>query len=420
MKPLSLESPAPNSLKIPKPLLIFILGTLTALSPFSIDMYLSAFPDIARGLNTTVAKVSLSLSSYFVGLALGQLFYGPLLDRFGRKRPLYAGISIYILASVGCLMSHSIEALIAFRLIQALGGCVAGVASMTMVRDLFTTKESAKVFSLLILILGASPLLAPTIGGYIATAFGWPAVFIALIVGAALLLTAVFFILPETRGSDTSITLKLGPILKVYATILREPQFYAYSLSGAVAFSGLFVYVAGSPIIFMEIFKVTPQVYGWIFAGLSVGFIGASQFNIICLKRFRNDQILRAALTVQATAGVLFLAGTLTGGLSFVSTLILLFFILGSIGFANPNAAALALAPFKKNGGSAAALLGFLQMSLGATASIGVGIIGSETVLPTAAILAASGTLGLVVLTIGTRKIVVKVNTTEGDPFVAH
>lgn len=414
-----LMRPSDTFSKIPKPLFIFILGTLTALSPFSIDMYLSAFPDIAQALGTTVSKVSLSLSSYFVGLAIGQLFYGPLLDRFGRKPPLYAGLSLYILASIGCLMSHSIEALIIFRLVQALGGCVAGVASMAMVRDVFSTKESAKVLSLLILILGASPLLAPTVGSYVAAHFGWASVFVALAVGATLLLFTSFFILPETHQADKGVTLKLGPITHVYMEVFRQPQFRAFTLAGAVAFSGLFVYVAGSPIIFMGIFKVSAQVYGWIFAGLSVGFIGASQMNIVLLKRFRNEQILKGALTVQATAGTIFLVGTLLGGFSFYPTLILLFFILSSIGFANPNAAAMALAPFERNVGSAAALMGFLQMGLGATASVGVGIIGSETILPTAAILAFAGTVSLAILILGTRNL--KIKTASADAVaVAH
>lgn len=385
--------------------MILILGFLTALSPFSIDMYLSAFPEIAKALDTTVARVSLSLSSYFVGLAMGQLFYGPLLDRFGRKKPLYGGLALYIVASFGCLFSPAIESLIVFRLLQAIGGCAAGVASLAMVRDLFSVSEAAKVFSLLILILGASPLLAPTAGGYAAAAFGWPSVFIILLVIAGLLLATVIFVLPETHRSDQKIQLEFGPIIRTYLEILKTPQFYAYSVSGAVAFSGLFVYVASSPLIFMGVFEVTSQVYGWIFAGLSVGFIGASQLNILLLKKFRNEQILRVALVVQAAVSALFLSAALSGALNLPIAIGLFFIILACVGLANPNASALALAPFAENAGSAAALLGFLQMSIGAAASVGVGILAVESVLPTATTLAVSGGLGAIILFLGSRKI---------------
>src|SRR5258706_880785 len=153
--------------------LILILGLLTAIGPFSIDMYLPAFPDIAKNLNTTVARVTLSLSSFFIGISAGQLLYGPLLERFGRKNPLYAGLCIYLLASLGCALAASVQALIALRLLQALGGCVGMAAARAMVRDLFEVKENAKVFSTLMLVVAVSPIVAPTAGGYVTAIFGW-------------------------------------------------------------------------------------------------------------------------------------------------------------------------------------------------------------------------------------------------------
>src|SRR3990167_525420 len=162
--------------------IIFTLGLLTALSPFSIDMYLPAFPQIARDLHTTTGDLALSLSSYFTGLAFGQLFYGPLLDRFGRKKPLYAGLLFYVLASVGCMLSKNLETLIFWRFLAGAGGCVASVASIAIVRDLFTTEESSKVFSLIILVVGASPLLAPMVGSIVAIHIGWQALFALLII----------------------------------------------------------------------------------------------------------------------------------------------------------------------------------------------------------------------------------------------
>src|SRR3954467_9190822 len=178
-------------------LLILILGLLSAIGPFSIDMYLPGFPTIAVKLHTTVDKVGYSLSSFFIGICVGQLLCGPLLDRFGRKRPLLIGLILYILSSIGCSLSNSVEALIFFRFLQALGGCVGMVAPNAIVRDIFPVEENAKVFSLLILILGVSPILAPTAGSYLIAAFGWPVVFIVLASVAFVILLAVIFWLRE-------------------------------------------------------------------------------------------------------------------------------------------------------------------------------------------------------------------------------
>jgi len=386
-------------------ILILILGSMTALSPFSIDMYLPAFQAIASDFSTTVARVSLSLSSYFVGLAVGQLFYGPLLDRYGRKRPLYVGLVVFILASLCCLFAKSTEALVAWRLIQALGGCVAGVASMAMVRDLFTIKESAKIYSLLILILGVSPLLAPTIGGYLSVEFGWHSVFLVLALMALALLLAIRFFLQESHIADPSVSLRIVPIFKGFAEIIKNPQFYTYAFSGAVAFSGLFVYLAGSPVIFLETFKVRAQVYGWIFAIVAAGMILASQLNVVFLKRFSNQQVLRTALTAQFLIGCGLCVGTWMGVLGLIGTVAMLFLFMGSFGLTNPNGGALALGPFSKNAGRASALLGFLQMGAGALASTSIGLLGISEMLPVVSVMAGTSFLGLVILHWGTRKV---------------
>lgn len=217
-------------------LLILLLGSLTALEPFSIDMYLPGFPAIARDLHTTAAKVSLSLSGYFIGISLGQLLYGPLLDRFGRKPPLYVGLIVYILASAGCAAASSIEGLIIMRVIQAIGSCAAAVASVAMVRDLFPVKDNAKVFSLLLLVVGASPMIAPTVGGYVTAAWGWQAVFLILLGMGVTILVATALWLPASYAPDRSISLKPRPILTNFGQVLREPQFYTYALTGAIAF----------------------------------------------------------------------------------------------------------------------------------------------------------------------------------------
>ena len=383
--------------------IILILGALSTVTPFAIDMYLPAFPQIATDLGTSAPKIAFSLSSYLVGMAIGQIFYGPLLDRFGRKPPLYFGLLLFVSASVGCIVSGTVESLIAFRFLQALGGCAAQVAAVTMVRDFFPVEERTKVFSLLVLILGASPLLAPTVGSFIAVNMGWQWVFIVLAGMIALLLAIVFLFLPEGHQPDESVSLKLKPILVNFAAILKEPQFYTYALAGAFSFAGLLVYVAAAPIIFMDVFKVSAQTFGGIFALLSIGIIGGSQVNLLLARRFSSERIFQVALVCQCVVSVAFLIGTLAGLFELVATTILFFAYLSCLGILSPNATALALAPFGKNAGSASALLGFLQIGTGALASSGVGLFNSGSRLPAICILATTALLALLILIAGKR-----------------
>ena len=390
---------------------VLILGCLTALSPFSIDMYLPGFPDIAKSLNTTTAQVALSLSSYFIGLAGGQLLYGPLLDRFGRKPPLYIGLVVYIVASAGCFMSADIDTLIILRFIQAVGGCAAGVASMTMVRDLFPVEENAKVFALLILVLGASPMVAPTVGGYITAAFNWHLIFVVLGIMGLLLIPAVVW-LPDTYKPNRNYSLKPAPIISSFWEVAKTPQFFTYALAGAFSFMGLFVYVSGSPMVFMELFKVEAKTYGWIFAGLSIGFIGASQLNNVLLKKFTSEQIAKAALTIQVISSVIFFAGSSYGVFGLAGTIAMIFIMLCCVGTTNPNASALSLAPFAENAGTAASLLGALQLGLGSFGTMLISYFNIPTTLPMAGIMAASASIALLVLLVGSRFIKNKVNAT--------
>jgi DHA1 family bicyclomycin/chloramphenicol resistance-like MFS transporter len=386
-------------------LIIIILGALSTISPFAIDMYLPAFPQIAEAMHTSTARVSLSLASYFAGLAIGQLFYGPLLDRFGRKLPLYAGLSLFVVASMLCLTARTVEWLIAFRFLQALGGCAAQVAAMAMVRDFFHVDETAKIISLLILIISASPLLAPSIGVYVAVHLGWQWVFIVLSVFVLLMMAVTRWVLPEGHEADRNISLRLSPIVKNYATVLKEPQFITYSMAGAFAFSGLLVYVSSSPIIFMEVFHLSAQKFGAIFAGLAVGFIGSNQVNVLLLRKFSSEQIFRATLLVECPVALLLLIGTLCGWFGLQAILVLLFIALTSLGLAYPNAAALSLVPFDRNIGSASAMLGFLQIGVSGVASASIGIFDSHTMMPVALILCATSFIGLAILIVGKRYI---------------
>ncbi|HWA33202.1 MAG TPA: multidrug effflux MFS transporter [Cyclobacteriaceae bacterium] len=384
---------------------ILILGALSTIGPFAIDMYLPGFPAIAEDLNTTVDSVSYSLSSFFFGVCFGQLICGPLLDRFGRKRVLYAGLAIFIIASLGCAMATSIEGLILSRLFQALGGCVGMVAPRAIVRDMFPIQENAKVFSLLILILGVSPIMAPTVGSYVIAVFGWNYVFVILAIVTTLVLAAVIFWLPESHPPDPSFSLRPMPILRSFMFVLKEPQFYTNALAGGVASAGLFAYLAGSPFVFMELYQVSEQQYGGIFSLIATGLILSSQLNTVLLKRFSTAQLMRAVLSVQVIMGMMLFAGTALDWLGLYGTIFLIFLFLGCQGFTFPNSAALSMAPFSKEAGSASALMGALQMGLGALASAAVGYFNAQSAIPMTAIMASCTTLGFVILLVGNRRI---------------
>jgi MFS transporter, DHA1 family, multidrug resistance protein len=385
--------------------IILLLGVLMTVTPISIDLYLPAFSQIAKDFGTTPATISLSVTSYFIGFAIGQLLYGPLLDRFGRKPPLLGGLIIYVIATIGCVITQSIEMMIAIRFIQALGGCVAGVAAISMVRDFFPVEESAKILSLLILILGVSPLLAPTLGSFIAIWLGWEWIFIALAIIVFLVLLLIFFFLPEVYKPDRTVSLRIKPMLATFLSILKNPQFTVYTLSGAFSFATLFLYVAGSPVIFMEIFQLSPQAYGGVFALLSVGFIGSNQLNIFLLRKYKSEQLFRVALICQVIVNIIFLIGALNNWYGLAATITMLFLSLSCLGLIYPNASALALTPFTKNIGSASALLGFLQIGVAGLASGGVGMFNSGTSVPIVAMMVITSVIAFLLLLIWGKKV---------------
>jgi DHA1 family bicyclomycin/chloramphenicol resistance-like MFS transporter len=384
-------------------MLILILGSITAIGPFSIDMYLPAFTAIATDLHTTVAHISLSLSAFFIGISIGQFIYGPLLDRFGRKKPLYAGLLLYLFASVLCAVAESADSLIAFRFLQALGGCAGMVASRAMVRDLFDVTENAKIFSMLMLVVGVSPIVAPTLGGYITVAFGWHVIFILLAIMSALILAAVYFVLPESRSADPAYSLKPPAIIGNFLAVIKEPQFYTYAFTGAIASAGLYAYIAGSPSVFMEIYKVSEKQYGWIFALVALGLILSSQLNSLMLRRYKSEQIIRVALLCQGITGLYLYIASANGWIGLTGTILLILVFLSCQGFTFPNSSALSMAPFSRNAGSASALMGAIQMGIGALTSALVSFLSDATARPMTGVMACCSILSFCILLTGSR-----------------
>ncbi|WP_020596926.1 Bcr/CflA family multidrug efflux MFS transporter [Spirosoma panaciterrae] len=400
--------------------IILILGTLSTISPFSIDMYLPGFPAIARDLHTSIAQVQLSLTAYLIGISLGQLLYGPLLDRFGRKLPLYAGLVVYVLASVGCAMATSIETLIAMRLIQALGGCVGLVAAQALVRDLFPVNQIAQIFSLLILVVAVSPMIAPTVGGYASELLGWHSIFIILAVITVLILVSSYFALPDGKPADPSLSLRPKAVLGSFLMVLRQPQFLTYALVGGIATAAPFAYLAGSSDVFINIYHTSPQEYGWIFAFLSIAVIAPTQLNRFFLKRFTSEQIIFATLLYQSVIGLIMVFGTWAGWYGQYGLITILFLFLCGQNITGPNASALSLAPFERHAGSAAALMGSFRMGIGACVSGAVSFFHNHTAIPMVSVMTACVVSSLFILLLGSQVIKHRRKRTNVDEPMAE
>lgn len=384
--------------------LIFILGLLTSIGPFSVDMYLPAFNRIAVDLNTSISNVMYSLSTYFIGISFGQLIYGPLLERYGRKKPIYFGLVIYLLASMGCIVAFNVDMLITMRFFQAIGGCVGMVAARTMVRDLFSPTDFAKIFSSLMLIVAVSPILAPTFGGYVTAYLGWHYVFVFLFILVSAIFVAAYYLLPQSRTPDHTISLKPLPIAKSYFNVFKKVQFTTYALTGAISYSVVYTYITGSPHVFMGSFHASEKTYGWIFAVIAAGLIGSSQLNSLALNKYESKKILRTAFSVQIIIGLLFITLSYMQLLDMYGAIAFIFCFIFCQGFIMPNASAFAMAPFEKNAGSASALLGFLQMVIGATSSALMGIFQEGALLAMTIIMTSSTLIAFIIFNMGERK----------------
>ncbi len=388
--------------------LVLVLGLIAALGPLSIDMYLPVLPSIASSLNTPESAVQLSLAAYFLGLSLGQLVYGPLSDTLGRRKPLMAGLAIYVVASLGCAWAPTIETLIAFRFIQALGGCAGVVISRAIVRDLFARQEAARVFSRLMLIMGAAPIIAPLLGSSLVAwnpaGSGWRAIFVVLAGVGLVTLVCSAKLIQETLQKEISSEKERGvsakhSLLATYVSLAFDRTFMAYALAGGLAQAGMFAYITGSPFVFMKHFHFGATAYAWLFGANALGLIAASQWNSRLLLTKSSETILGGALVGLATAG---------GGLVIVSffnasALVLaapLFLYVATLGLTFPNASACALANQGHRAGSASALLGTLQFVIASVASGAVSALGEGSPRAMAAVI---GTCGLLALTMFVR-----------------
>jgi len=381
--------------------IILILGALSTISPFAIDMYLPGFPVIAKDLNTTIAHVQLSLTSYFIGIAAGQLLYGPLLDRFGRKKPLFIGLAVYVLASIGCAFTSTADALIAMRFIQALGGCVGMVAAQTFVRDLFPIERSAQAFSWMTLVVAVSPMIAPTVGGYLMSFAGWQSVFIALAVVTVLILWLAYKVLPDGRPANKELSLRPQAVLSSFYEVAKHPRFVMYCLGGGLIAAAPFAYIAGSADVFMNLHHLSEKEYGWVFALIGGVIIGSTQMNHLLLRHFSSEQIIRVTIIYQIVVGAVLISGALMSWFNVTALIALIALFLAAHGITNTNATALSLAPFSRNTGSAASLLGSFRMAMGGVTSALVSAFHNGTAIPMILVMVGTVVAGFLIMQAG-------------------
>lgn len=345
---------------------ILLLGSLTAFGAVTIDLYLPTLPAIARDYGTSAAAVQLTLSTFFVGMALGQLFFGPLSDRIGRRPTILIGCGVYVVASLACALAPSIEALVVGRFFQALGCCAAMVTCRAIVRDRYDHRDSARIFSLLMLVLAIAPLLAPTVGGWIALAAGWHAVFYAFVAVGIAIAFAVGFRLDESRSAATAQAARGQDMLSAYARLLRERRLIGYLLVGAANGATLFSYIAASPDLVVNVWGFSEGQFGLVFAAIAVGIVGSSQINRALLKHRSPDAILAWATLGAALAGA---ALWLVADAPLIIFLPVLFVALSSNGLIAANASAGALNVDPLRAGAISGLMGGINFGMGAIAS---------------------------------------------------
>ena len=364
-----------------------LLGILTAVGPVSIDMYLPAFPAIEAALGGAPGTAQVTLATFFAGLAVGQLTQGSLSDRLGRRGPLLAGTTLYTLASIGCALAPTLFWLAAFRLAAAFGGSASMVIPRAIVRDLADGHDAARLMSRLMLVMGAAPILAPSLGGLVLAWGNWQAIFWIIALYGAISTLLVWRFLPDTLPVQYRVKLGPGAQASRYLSILRERSFITHALTGGFCSFGMFAYIGGSPVVFIDHFGLSPSLFAVVFGACAAGLIAASQINPLLVGRFGPSRILRAALRVllAATMALVFLAWL---GLDRpLSVAVPLFVCTAGFGIVMPNATLGALSRHAARAGSASALIGTLQFLLGAMSGLLVGVLSDGTARPMALLL---------------------------------
>jgi DHA1 family bicyclomycin/chloramphenicol resistance-like MFS transporter len=374
--------------------IILILGALSAFGPLAIDFYLPGFPAMATYFGTDEKHIQLTLAAYFMGLSLGQLAYGPVADRFGRRIPLLVGVSLFTLASLACAFAPDLEWLIGARFVQALGGCAGMVLARAIVSDKCNAVESAKVFSQLMLVMGLAPILAPMLGGALVNTAGWQAIFLCLTVFSAACLFAVALGLPESMPAEHP-RQPLRGALRLYADLFRDRVFIGHALTGGIAMAGMFSYIAGSPFVFIKLYGVPAEHYGWLFGTNAAGFILVAQVNARLLRKYGPAFLLSRGVWVYLAAGLTVLGISLMRTEQLWPLLVPLFVCLASLGCIIPNASACAMNGQGRRAGSASALMGFLQFSVAAGAASLVGVLHDGTATPMTMVISLCGVLAV-------------------------
>lgn len=373
--------------------LLVLLGTLTAIGPLSLDMYLPAFPAMTRDLGADQAGIQLSLTTCLIGLALGQLVTGPLSDRWGRRRPVLVGVVAYTVLALACAAAPNAPLLAAARFAQGVAGGMGVVVARAVVRDLYSGRDAAKYFSRLTLVFGVAPVAAPGVGSLVLRFGSWRAVFVTLAVIGAVLAVAVALRLPETLPAERRSTGGLGGTVRTMRSLLADRVYLGYALTQGFAFAGLFAYISGSSFVFQDVFGVSAAVFSVVFGVNALALVAVGQANARLLDRFTPRRLLVTTLVVGVVTAVGVLTGALAGSLAV--TAVALFAFVGSLGMVMPNSTALALDAHARHAGTAAALMGGIQSVVGALAAPLVGLGGEGSALPMAVVLAGAAFLSL-------------------------
>ncbi|ANC80130.1 multidrug effflux MFS transporter [Pseudomonas putida] len=372
--------------------MVLILGALSAFGPLAIDFYLPAFPAMAQAFATDEKHVQATLAAYFLGLSIGQLAYGPVADRFGRRKPLMFGVTLFTLASLACAYAPNLDTLVVARFIQALGGCAGMVLSRAIVSDKCDPVASAKVFSQLMLVMGLAPILAPMLGGVLVNLAGWQSIFLALSLFSAGCLLAVSLGLPESLPEHIP-RQPLSGALRQYLRLLADRVFLGHALTGGIAIAGMFAYIAGSPFVFIKLYGVPAEHYGWLFGTNAAGFILVAQVNARLLAKRGPAFLLGRAVWLYLVAGLVLLGVAALRPAQLWPLLVPLFICIASLGCIIPNASACAMSGQGARAGSASALMGCVQFSVAAGAAALVGLLHDGSAAPMAIVISLCGAL---------------------------